>query len=226
MNLYFLVEGKLEAKLYPKWLSYLLPELERVKQFDAVQSRNYYLFNAGGYPHILDEDLPNAIREVNESGRYDYLILCFDADEDTVDARRQAVHEAIHEQGIALQQVELEIVVQNRCIETWFLGNRTFYKRDPQNADLRAYTRFYNVADDDPELMPKHEDFFEVQQFHKAYFKCLCQARKTHHSERFPGPVQETYYLDELRKRIDETCHLNSFRYFYQLCQRIKPSLK
>ncbi|MDM8526739.1 hypothetical protein QUF58_00890 [Anaerolineales bacterium HSG24] len=222
MNLYFLVEGKLESKLYPKWLSYLLPELRQVKHFDAVTSNSYYLFNAKGYPKITEEDLPHAIANVNNIGLYDYLILCFDADEDTVEARQQDVYNTLTKQKIDLPIAKLEIVVQNRCAETWFLGNRKFYKLTPEDADLRAYTMFYNVADNDPELMPKHEQFHTIQQFHKAYFKRLCQERKVRFSEKLPGPVQEEAYLKQLIARVDETAHLNTFRHFYDLCQRIK----
>ncbi len=37
MNLYFIVEGKTEQKVYPSWLSYLLPELQRVKNPSKVR---------------------------------------------------------------------------------------------------------------------------------------------------------------------------------------------
>lgn len=37
MNIYFLVEGKrTERKVYPAWLAYLLPELQRVQSYDEV----------------------------------------------------------------------------------------------------------------------------------------------------------------------------------------------
>jgi len=41
MNLYFLVEGThSERKVYPAWLSYLLPELQRVYNYDDVNEKN------------------------------------------------------------------------------------------------------------------------------------------------------------------------------------------
>jgi hypothetical protein len=46
MNLYFLVEGKrTEKKVYPAWLAHLLPELQRVQNYDQVNQNNYYLFS-------------------------------------------------------------------------------------------------------------------------------------------------------------------------------------
>ena len=42
MNLYFLVEGaQSERKVYPAWLTYLLPELQRVDNCDDVNEKNY-----------------------------------------------------------------------------------------------------------------------------------------------------------------------------------------
>ena len=44
MNIYFLVEGnRTEKKIYPQWLTYLVPKLKRVKYHDEVTSNNYYL---------------------------------------------------------------------------------------------------------------------------------------------------------------------------------------
>ena len=63
MNIYFLVEGNSEAKIYPRWLAHLLPEWQRVEYFDAVIEKNYYLFNAKGYPAIIGIHLQKAIED-------------------------------------------------------------------------------------------------------------------------------------------------------------------
>lgn len=57
MNLYFLVEGVTERKLYPKWINYLLPSLTRVFSPDEAEQNNYYLISGGGFPSLLDEIL-------------------------------------------------------------------------------------------------------------------------------------------------------------------------
>ncbi len=221
MNVYFLVEGKTEAKLYPRWLKQLAPHLHQVKQYDEISDNNYYLFSAKGYPKILEEDLPNAIAEVNEVDKYDYLVLCFDADEDTIAEREAMVMETLREQGISLIGAELVLIVQNRCIETWFLGNRIFFKRNPEKIKiLREYVNFYDVSRDDPELMGNHPAFAEHQQFHKAYFKALCQERKVSYSEKSVTHVAEVSYLEQLQKRVNDTDHLNSLRTLVEFCRR------
>ncbi len=81
MNLYFLVEGRrTERKVYPMWLSILKPEIKRVNYAVDAASNNYYLISGEGYP-LLFNQLRNSILEVNEIGKYDYLVLCLDAEE-------------------------------------------------------------------------------------------------------------------------------------------------
>ena len=38
-------------------------------------------------------------------------------------------------------------------MESWFLGNRKILKDNPQNPLMLKYLRFYNVKNDNPELM-------------------------------------------------------------------------
>ena len=74
MNVYFLVEGKTERKVYPKWLSYFLPYLSRVNYPEDAKKNNYYLISGGGYPSILDNHLVDSIRDINAvDGIYDYF---------------------------------------------------------------------------------------------------------------------------------------------------------
>jgi len=85
MNLYFLVEGKrTEVKVYPKWLGYLLPAFKRVKYPNEAVENNYFLISGNGYPCILNQII-TSIEEINELGNYNHLIVCLDAEENTVE---------------------------------------------------------------------------------------------------------------------------------------------
>jgi len=96
MNIYFLVEGRsTERKIYPKWLEYLIPQLKRVQYYDQVEENNYYLISGKGYPATICDGIPNAIDKIVEVGKYDYLVICIDADEETVDARKKYIHDFI-----------------------------------------------------------------------------------------------------------------------------------
>jgi|GEM_PF-3358452 len=64
MNIYFLFEGKsTETKVYPKYLSYLIPELKKVDNYQEVIENNYYIFSSSGYPSIYD-DIEYAIEDI------------------------------------------------------------------------------------------------------------------------------------------------------------------
>jgi hypothetical protein len=79
MNLYFIVEGETERKVYPSWLSYLLPELQRVKNPSQAQTNNYYLISGGGYPSLYQE--VEAAVENKSFGNFSrfYRVLWFDS---------------------------------------------------------------------------------------------------------------------------------------------------
>ncbi|MFB2923469.1 MULTISPECIES: DUF4926 domain-containing protein [Aerosakkonema] len=159
MNLYFLVEGNsTEKKVYPAWLAHILPELQRVQNYNEVVKNNYYLFSGGGYPSIYDH-ITNAIEDILSIGKYDYFVVCLDAEERTVSDSKQEIYELLQSKNIDMGSTQLVIIIQNRCIETWFLGNRKIYSRNPQTSPLLDYTSFYDVSVNCPELMGKYDNF-------------------------------------------------------------------
>jgi hypothetical protein len=229
MNLYFIVEGVTESKVYPSWLSYLLPEFDRVKTVSKAESNNYYLITAGGYPAIYDNILEPAIEEINDLNRYDYLVICLDAEENTVDYMQQEVRAKIQElsttKNLCLKNTQLKIVIQNRCMETWFLGNSKIYSRQPQSQRLIEYTRYYDVSRECPELMGKYESEVHAH-FHGAYLKELFVAKNMQYSKTKPRDVQEKYYLEELESRSQrQTNHLPTFQNFIEFCALVRSQL-
>lgn len=222
MNLYFLVEGKrTEKKVYPQWLLYLLPHFKQVKRFDEAEKYNYFLFSSEGYPSILD-DINGASEEINENGKYSHLIVCLDADESTVDERKNEVLESIESMSINLK-AELVIIVQNKCFETWFLGNRKVFSRNPQDETFKEYSRFFNVSTHDPELMPDYPGFGSISQFHEAYLKLMLKEKNLSYTKKAPGEVAKEHYIKELQKRTEDTAHLPSLKTFLDFCREIKP---
>lgn len=227
MNLYFLVEGNsTEKKVYPAWLAHLLPELQRVRNYDEVVKNNYYLFSGGGYPSIYDH-ITNAIEDIRSVGTYDYLVVCLDAEERTIIDSKQEIYDLLQSRNINMGSTQLVLIIQNRCIETWFLGNRKIYSRNPQSSPLLDYTRFYDVSINCPELMGRYDNFNTHAQFHKHYLRKLFEAKTISYSEKRPGDVTEQFYLNELSKRIeDRPQHLPTFNEFIQFCKMIKSKLQ
>ncbi len=230
MNIYFLVEGQsTEPDVYPAWLSYLVPELTQVEHFDEVDHNNYYLFSSYGIPYI-EEDIVNAVMDINSSGKYHYFVVCIDADAATVSQREAKIRDLIDEKQIALtDNTSLKIVVQNRCIETWFLGNRKVYTRKPQRYPrFIEYARFYNVSKNDPELMDKSGHFNgSISNFHFSYLKAMFNERgNMTYSKSNSTEVQRPSYLNELINRVkDEPSHLNTFINFLEFCTKLRHEI-
>ena len=172
MNLYLIVEGsETEPQVYPKWLSYTLPQLSQVEDYRAVSQNNYYIFSGGGIPSMYNH-IVNAIKDINAVGKYAYLIICIDSEEISVERRKEKILDFIKEKDVELTgSCQLKFVIQHRCIETWFLGNRKVYKRNPQGKKFKVYSGFYNVEKDDPELMKKYAGFKLTTHFHQSYLR-------------------------------------------------------
>lgn len=227
MNIYFLVEGKsTEKKIYPKWLGHLLPELIQVKYHDQVQKNNYYLISAKGYPAILHDAFDNAIDKIKETNNYDYLVLCLDADEDTVNERESYIENLIQRKSKDLGDTKMKIIIQNRCIETWLLGNRKIFdSRQPLESPLSDYVNYYDVSQYDPEKMGKY-NMRNHADFHLKYLQKIFEAKNISYTKKFPGDAMEAYYLEQLQKRVqDDSTHLETFQNLLSFCETLKKSM-
>jgi len=227
MNIYFLVEGRrTEKKVYPKWMSHLIPELSEIKDPSLANGNNYYLFSGNGFPSILDNHLRNSVMEVNEINKFNYLVMCIDADELNVSERRNEVLKFIEKNEIKLnKEVEFVLIIQNRCIETWCLANRKIFKRHPNGETLRTYVNFYNVHSDDPEQMGKIEPDETYAQFHASYLIEMLAERNIRYTKNFPRGVVEENYISELLKRISKSNHIQTFSTFIAFCEKVKAQI-
>ena len=249
MNFYFVFEGKTEPIVYKKWLSVLLPDLTEVDSFDAVNQNNYYYESDMGVPSCY-RVAANAIQEINDFPKYNYLVLFTDADRFTVAEKKAEADEQIN---LELQDkpfktlpenCQLEIIVQKVCIETWFLGNRNFFVRHPQhNSLLKKYIEYFDVSKSNPEDLASEfvqdeentQDIFGYKTkalFHEGYLREIFKERSSASNKSFsyrkskPMEVQEEYYLKQLIARIEANSdHLLSFQEFIKFCEKIKGQL-
>ncbi|MCI5119785.1 MAG: hypothetical protein D3908_01060, partial [Candidatus Electrothrix sp. AUS4] len=172
MNVYFLVEGKTERKVYPKWLAYLAPQLNRVDFPSDALENNYYLISGGGFPSILDNHLVDSAADVNASGKFDYFVLALDTDDVSAAEKKEEVEEFIIDHNVVFSNCKVVILPQVVCMETWFLGNRRIYVRNPSSAEVSAFTGHYNTALDDPEKMKQPEGYSgSIGDYHFHYLK-------------------------------------------------------
>jgi hypothetical protein len=228
MNIYFLVEGKrTEMKVYPKWLSYLVPELQKVQWHHQVVKNNYCIFTGDGFPSLLHTQLKNSIEDINSSNCFDYFVICLDADNQSIEACKREVLDFMTTEKIILNaNTKIEIIVQNRCLETWFLANPKIFKKNPSSDFLKECVEFYNIKKNDPELMGKLPNFkSSTSVFHSTYLQELLAERNVTYSKKNPQSVTEEYFLRELILRNQKTNHIKSFQHFIQFCAQIRAKM-
>lgn len=224
MNLYFVLEGdRTEPKVFPKWLEIVLPHYNQVFLENKAVDNNYYMFNGGGIPSIYNHTV-NAIKNINDTKLYDKLIICLDGEEIGVEERKLELLSYIEDSEVKLSNFcELHIIVQEVCIETWFLGNRKIVTRNPQSQKLIEYIDYFNVRLEDPELMSLIPNSYRTRaQFHYSYFREVLKEKKISYRKNSSDVVQKKTYFKELVSRISETEHLRSFNTFYNLLLEIK----
>lgn len=224
LNLYFLVEGRrTEARVYPEWLKHLLPGYDRVSSPGAVTGTSYFLISGEGYPRLLDVTLLDSIRDINSCGQFHYFIVCLDADDCSVEDRRAEVRERIEQADERLDpSVTARVIVQNRSIETWFLGNKSIFPRAASGARFREFAAFYDVSAADPEAMPLMDGFGTHADFHHEYLKEMFRERSLSYSKTNPRVVTHHTYLQALRDRITtDPDHLQTLGEFVGLCSTI-----
>lgn len=169
--------------------------------------------------------IEDAVAEINQLGNFDYFFICFDAEELAIEEQIEIVRTFFRENELVLYNCEFRIIVQNRCIETWLLGNRKLFPRQPESELFRQFISFYNVERDDPELMGVFPGFQNHAAFHEAYLKEMLSERNERYTKRNPGPVQEKAYLEQLMQRADsEEQHLASFKYFIDQLREIRDN--
>lgn len=239
MNLYFLVEGTTEGEFYPKFLdSYFGNKLPRIDEYGLADSfsDSFYLISCDGYPYIFTGSqkpdynitaLKSAIEEINDNPVYNYLILCLDVDETSVKERTEEFESYIEkykQEGVILNdQCEFKLVAQNRCIETWFLGNEKIYSTNPNNEPLISYTRYFNVKNNDPEDMGNYCDDFTYQDFHLQYLRCMLREKRLkYRKENLSKTVSTPSYLEQLDKRYRDKGHIQTFGDFLNFCDSLK----
>lgn len=227
MNLYFILEGeKTEMILYPKWINFILPHFIHAPLISNVNNNSYYLFSGAGIPSIYNHTV-NAIKDINDNPIFNRLIVCLDGEEIGVEERINELKNYIQASGVSLvESCQLDIVIQNICIETWFLGNRKVVKKIPEGQLLREFINHFNVTSEDPEIMDKMDSFRNKAHFHYAYFREILKEHNLVYRKSQPKIVMDKAYFEELEKRVNETEHLSSFKSFITLLYEISALTK
>ena len=223
MNFYIIVEGeKTEMSVYPAWLSLLAPNYTRIENFDDVNENNYYIFCGGGIPSIYTH-VTNAVLDINEINskegpHYDYLLVCLDTEDENRDYIMQQIENQLKSKGVSLLNAELLVFEQKICMETWFLGNQSVFKDNPQDSEYLDFIKYYNVGQNNPEEMGNMnpDRFATAARFHLRYLQQMLEERNMSYSKRNTHAVQKQTYLQQLIRRYEETGHIATFGSWYE----------
>lgn len=222
MNLYIIVEGiHTEVQIYPVWISYVAPNLNRIDDARNVNSNNYYLMSGNGIPSIFNH-IVNAIEDVNainsekeQEGNhgYDYLVVGIDVEEESREEILQEIDDRLEKANVKLNNAELIVLEQKVCIETWLLGNIKVFKKNPQNQELAKLVGTYNVGENDPEDMDNLQpDRWNTKaQFHGHYLKLMFRERHMLYAKNSTEEVCKETYFNQLVNRYNETEHISTF---------------
>lgn len=223
MNLYFILEGDAtEILIYPKWIKYILPNYSQIDFENQVDKNNFYIFSGGGIPSIYNHTV-NAIKNINDNPKFDRLIVCLDGEEIGVQERINEIETYIKKSGVILNQnCKINFVIQNVCIETWFLGNRKIVKKNPEGKLLKEFKNFHDVTENDPEDLKLFKGYRNRAHFHYSYFREILKEHNLVYKKSQPKVVLEKTYFDELENRINETNHLQTFKWLISLLNEIK----
>ena len=177
-------------------------------------ANNYFLISGGGFPSILDNHLKDSVSDINDSGRFDYLVLLIDTDDISAAEKIEEVEEFVRSNDIMFNDCEFIILPQVVCMETWFLGNPRIYSKNPSSAECSAFSKHYDVARNDPEKMRQpQESCGSIGDYHFQYLKSMLREKNIRYSKKNPQEVTKPYYIEALRNRIelDQNC-LSSMR--------------
>lgn len=204
MNYYIVVEGKrVEPAVYNKWIPYLNPKLHPINHISEFKEDNYLIFPGYGYPNYFDV-IDTAAQEVLENPIIDCLVIAIDSEERTYEEKYQEIHDLISDY---IDKINIIIIVQHFCIETWALGNRLIIRRNPENSQLKRYIRYFNVVSNDPELLPPLEqEQLNRSQFAEKYLRKALNDRYRNltYSKNRPDVLLHSRYFQQVKLRYDK----------------------
>lgn len=163
MNFYFLVEGKnTEPETYPRFIEHFVNGYHKVNNLEELTINNYIIESGYGYPNILNifNNTLSKIAAFNKKNKHndrkvDTLVLVIDADnyKNPTNAKKN-VEQLISDRKSLIKDAKISVryVIQNLCIESWFLGNKGAFP-DTYTDEFKKYVDHFNVKHCSPDKM-------------------------------------------------------------------------
>ncbi len=237
MNLYFLVEGVAELKVYPIWIEYLLNgKISRSDDYTQMSPGQYYIFSGGGAGNMIHNAIGNAIEEIAFNPVFDYFVVVIDAEDDSVATRKRRVEDAISRATVELPvNCQVQILVQKVCFETWLCGHLKVIQKAKiaPKPHIKMFVDDYDMEHNDPEDMPANpmgrlNMNFSIGKYHAIYCRHILQPSYPliQYTKGHADRIADSTYLDHLIQRLLATqTHLKSLEELILFMSTLKAQL-
>jgi hypothetical protein len=215
MNLYVVIEGeRASKKIYKNWITYVNPKLNFIDYLPQLSENNFYILAGYGQPYFFKR-IEDAIKDINQVGKFDRLVVSLDSENSTFDEKFEEVKECVKNNKCP---IDFKIIVQHFCLETWLLGNKGTFRKKPSDIELKKYYSTFNVRDNDPELLPEFKGKnWNRSQFAYEYLRAGFRDTYTNrhsYTKKNPGIVWEESYFHGVKDRLENENHISSFKNF------------
>lgn len=215
MNFYMLVEGeKTEVSFYPELFKYYKPQYQQVSNLSDIQQNNFIIFSGGGMPNTKTRIL-NSLYDVEQfnvhhSTKIDYFIVAFDSDTfDDIPTAKQCIYDKINEFGEFNSEFKICLFIQNKCIESWFLGNTDLFPKN-YGKDFEKLVEIYDVSIFDPECLPRIKNkTYGISA--KYYLSTMLKQSGKRYSENYIDDVLQYNGIQSIENRCMQTNHIQSY---------------
>lgn len=216
MNFYMLVEGnKTEIEFYPKLFQYYKPEYSEVKYLSDIKQNNYYMFPGGGMPDIKNRIKP-ALLDILKFNNQDlfhinYLVIVIDGDRfDKLSSAKQSINDVLKKQQDLIAGIKPLLIIQNKCIESWFLANKNLFPTSYDN-EFAKLVSIYDIRTSDPEYLPKIDNM-SYGKSAKYYLRKMLKQSGRYYSESYLDDVLQKNCIQTIEKQCREIGYIQSFK--------------
>lgn len=209
-----------EPIIYDAWIKHHAPTMTRVYDINLINNNNFYITSSNGYPRIVTHSIKNSIDDINSNPKIDAFWIIVDSEDSSIEQREQIIQSELDKYNLE-RKIDIQIIVQKCCIETWGFGNDKVFPNNNIDDELQEYLDFYDIRVNDPEQMKYPSDYDgSIASYHFHYLKKVLRMRRINYAKNKPNDMNKGYYFDEICNRVKTTSHLETFMKLRDLLEK------